>query len=121
MLMERIQVTSASGMGMSLHGGEWRIHASAVDEGKVIEESLIWLCGGRSEIMIHKENSTLGAPMQTISVKMKGRDAIYSLERLERESLVSILENGLGSRVDEDKFLHIRLRLDRLVQGIGII
>ncbi len=121
MLMERIQVTSASGMGMSLHGGEWRIHASAVDEGKVIEESLIWLSGGRSEIMIHKENSTLGAPMQTISVKMKGRDAIYSLERLERESLVSILENGLGSRVDEDKFLHIRLRLDRLVQGIGMI
>ena len=70
-------------MGMSLHGGEWRIHASAVDETRVIEDSLSWLCEGLSEIVVKKENSTLGAPMQTISVKMKGREALSSLAKVE--------------------------------------
>ena len=119
--MGRIQVTSASGVDMSLHGGEWRIHASAVDEGKVIEDALSWLSGGLSEIIIHKEKSTLGAPMRTISVKMKGKQALSSLARVENESLISMLEKGLGNRVDEDKFLHVRLRLDKLVQGYGVV
>jgi len=60
--MERIQVTSASGGDMSLHGGEWRIHASAVDEGKVIEDALSWLSGGLSEIIIHKRKVNIGSP-----------------------------------------------------------
>ena len=59
---------------MGLHGGEWRIHASAVDECKVIEDAVSWLSGGSSEIVVHKEKSTLGAPMQTISVKRKGTE-----------------------------------------------
>ena len=59
--------------------------------------------------------------MKTISVKMKGKQAQSSLKRVEKESIDSLLENGIGSRVDEDKFLHIRLRLDRLVQGIAVI
>jgi len=121
MAMERIQVTSATGGGMSLHGGEWRIHASAVDEVNVIEDALSWLSGGLSEIITQKENSTLGAPMQTISVKMKGKQALSSLARMENESLVSMLEKGLPNRVDEDKFLHVRLSLGKLVQGQGVI
>jgi len=120
-VMERIQDASSSGMGMSLHGGEWRIHASAVDECQVIEDAMSWLSGGSSEIVVHKEKSALGAPMQTISVKMKGRQALSSLARLENDSLVSMLENGLGGRVDEDKFLHVRLKLDSLVQGQGVV
>ncbi len=119
--MGRIQVSSSSGIDMSLHGGEWRIHASAVDESKVIAEALSWLSGGESEIIVHKENSTLGAPMQTISVKMKGKQALLSLGMLEKESLRIILENGLDERIDDDKFLHIRLSLGRLVQGIGVL
>jgi len=119
--MERIQVIPACGIGMSIHGGEWRIHASAVDECEVIEESLSWLSGGESNIIIEKENSTLGAPMQTIRVKMKSKAALSSLEILEKDSLVAMLENGVGSRVDEDKFLHIRLSLERLVQGRGVV
>jgi RNA binding exosome subunit len=87
----------------------------------VIEDALSWLSGGLSEIIIHKENSTLGAPMQTISVKMKGKQALSSLARLGNESLVSMLELGLDNRVDEDKFLHVRLRLDKLVQGKGAV
>ncbi len=106
---------------MGLHGGEWRIHASAVDESKVIVDALSWLSGGGSEIITDKENSTLGAPMQTISVKMRGKQARLSLGMLEKESLREILENDLDKRIDDDKFLHIRLSLDRLVQGIGAL
>ena len=106
---------------MALHGGEWRIHASAVDQCNVIGDALNWLSGGTSEIVVLKEKSTLGAPMQTISVKMKGKQALSSLGRLENESLVSILENELDSRVDEDKFLHLMLNLEMLVQGKGVI
>ncbi len=119
--MGRIQDTSSSGVVMGLHGGEWRIHASAVDECEVIEDAVSWLSGGSSEISVHKEKSALGAPMQTISVKMKGKQALSSLARLENESLVSIIENGLDGRVDEDKFLHVRLKLERLVQGRGVL
>jgi len=106
---------------MGLHGGEWRIHASAVDDCKVIADALSWLSGGGSEMIAQKENSTLGAPMQTISVKMKGKQARLSLGMLEKESLREILENGLDKRIDDDKFLHIRLSLGRLVQGIGAL
>ena len=59
--------------------------------------------------------------MQTISVKMKGKQARLSLGMLEKESLREILENGLDKRIDDDKFLHIRLSLGRLVQGIGAL
>tara|TARA_B110000014_G_scaffold262336_2_gene256072 strand:- start:1230 stop:1520 length:291 start_codon:yes stop_codon:yes gene_type:complete len=59
--------------------------------------------------------------MQTISVKMRGKQARLSLGMLEKESLREILENDLDKRIDDDKFLHIRLSLDRLVQGIGAL
>jgi RNA binding exosome subunit len=52
---------------------------------------------------------------------MKSKAALSSLEILEKDSLVAMLENGVGSRVDEDKFLHIRLSLERLVQGRGVV
>ena len=32
-----------------------------------------------------------------------------------------MIDNGLDRRVDEDKFLHVRLKLERLVQGQGVI
>ncbi|HJM24255.1 MAG TPA: RNA-binding domain-containing protein [Candidatus Thalassarchaeaceae archaeon] len=119
--MGRIEVTKTSGEVMGLHGGEWRIHASAVDDSKVISDALSWLSGGESEIICQKEKSALGAPMQTISVKMKSKQAMLSLGRVEMDSLSSILEVGLESRIDDDKFLHIRLDLGRLVQGEGVV
>jgi RNA binding exosome subunit len=52
---------------------------------------------------------------------MKGKQALLSLGMLEKKSLRIILENGLDERIDDDKFLHIRLSLGRLVQGIGVL
>ncbi len=54
------------GKDVSVHRGEWRVHASAVDDIRIIEDSLVWLCGDGVTISTKKEKSTLGAPMYTM-------------------------------------------------------
>ena len=117
----RIQVSTPSGVVVGLHGGEWRIFASAVDESLVIEDALSWLSGGECEVIVQKEASTLGAPMQTIIVKLGSKQALLSLGMLDKESIRLMLNSGLGSRIDDDKFLHVRLSLAHLVRGRGIL
>ncbi len=107
------------GEDMSVHRGEWRVHASAVDDIRVIEDSLAWLCGDGVSISTQKEKSTLGAPMYTISAIMTAKQSIFSLGRLERVSVEEILDSGVESRIDEDKFLHLRIDLAALSRGRG--
>ena len=107
------------GQDMSVHRGEWRVHASAVDDIRVIEDSLAWLCGEGVSISTQKEKSTLGAPMYTISSSMTGKQSMFSLGRLERVSIEEILLSGLESRIDEHKFLHLRIDLAALSMGKG--
>ena len=45
------------GEDMSVHRGEWRVHASAVDNIRVIEDSLAWLCGDGVIISTREEKS----------------------------------------------------------------
>ena len=104
---------------MSVHRGEWRVHASAVDDIRVIEDSLTWLCGDEVSISTQKEKSTLGAPMYTISSSMTAKQSMLSLARLQRQSIERILESGVDSRIDEDKFLHLRIDLAALSMGKG--
>lgn len=119
--MECIQDSMMSGDVMSLHGGEWRIHTSSVDDFELITESLEWLSGEESEIIIENEKSALGAPMKTIWVKMKSKYSKKSLQRLEKSSLIQLLEGGLSRRIDEHKFLHIRISLEKLVRGMATV
>ncbi len=107
------------GQYMSVHRGEWRVHASAVDDIRVIEDSLAWLCGDGVSISTQKEKSTLGAPMYTISASMTAKQSMFSLGRLERVSIEEILLSGVESRIDEDKFLHLRIDLAALSRGKG--
>ena len=107
------------GQDMSVHRGEWRVHASAVDDIRVIEDSLAWLCGDGVSISTQKEKSTLGAPMYTISASMTAKQSMFSLGRLERVSIEGILLSGVESRIDEDKFLHLRIDLAALSRGKG--
>ncbi len=107
------------GEDMSVHRGEWRVHASAVDDIRVIEDSLAWLCGDGVRISTQKEKSTLGAPMYTISASMTAKQSMFSLGRLERVSIEGILDSGVESRIDEDKFLHLRIDLAALSRGKG--
>ena len=107
------------GKDMSVHRGEWRVHASAVDDIRVIEDSLAWLCGDGVSISTQKEKSTVGATMYTISTSMTAKQSMYSLGRLERVSIEEILDSGVESRIDEDKFLHLRIDLAALSRGKG--
>ena len=112
---------TGTGEDMSVHRGDWRVHASAVDDIRVIEDSLVWLCGNGVSISTQKEKSTLGAPMYTISASMTAKQSIFSLGRLNRDSVEGILDSGLESRIDQDKYLHLRLDLAALSRGNGEI
>ena len=117
--MGRIQDMFRIGDDMSVHRGEWRVHASAVDDIQVIEDSLAWLCGDGVSISTLKEKSTLGAPMYTITASMTSKQSMFSLARLERISIEGILDSGVESRIDDDKFLHLRIDLAALSRGKG--
>tara|TARA_B100000683_G_scaffold268893_1_gene304859 strand:- start:450 stop:914 length:465 start_codon:yes stop_codon:yes gene_type:complete len=115
--MGGIQYLSLIGNGMSVHRGEWRVHASAVDDIRVIEDSLAWLCGDGVKVSTQRENSTLGAPMYIISANMTAKQSRFSLSRLESESINQILKSGLESKIDQDQFLHLRIDLAALTMG----
>jgi len=57
--------------------------------------------------------------MYTISSSMTGKQSMSSLGRLERFSIEEILLSGVESRIDEHKFLHLRIDLAALSRGKG--
>jgi RNA binding exosome subunit len=105
---------------MSLHGGTWRVHASAVDDLELINNAISWLAGNNAEISVEHEKSSLGAPMAIIVAKMNKKSAMDSLERFENEQLRGLLENELELKIDEEKILHVRASLEDLVRGMAI-
>tara|TARA_B100000686_G_scaffold117748_1_gene124937 strand:+ start:2770 stop:3144 length:375 start_codon:yes stop_codon:yes gene_type:complete len=87
---------------------------------ELITESVKWLCGLKEGVSVNKVKSALGATMYTIECKMGAKHARNSLGRINGDSLSSILV-GIDSLIDEDKILHIRLDLGRLVMGEGVV
>ena len=117
----RIEVPIATRKNMSLHGGTWRIHASAIDDIQVISDSLRWLSGHKAEISMKRGKSARGAPQTTLFAKMSKKGAAESLARMSKRSLDTILEEGLNSRIDDEKTLHLRISLSDLVRGYAEI
>ena len=106
---------------MTIHGGLWRVHASAVDDITLITDSLGWLCGDKDGVQVQRIKSALGAPMYCLECKMSAKVAKESLRKIDSVSLLEWLSQGLKSRIDEDKVLHIRIGLDGLVMGTPCI
>ena len=104
-----------------MHGGLWRVHASAVDDITLITDSLGWLCGDRDGVEVQRIKSALGAPMYCIECKMSSKVAKESLYKIDSDSLLALLSEGLQSRIDEDKVLHIRVGLEGLVMGTPFV
>ena len=103
---------------MGLHSVSWRVNVSALDQIKLIEESLKWIAGEKSSIEITKDKSFHGAEQFTIVAKnMKKKDSRKSLERLGKDVLKELLENNIRLRIDEDKNFYVRLKLSELVKG----
>tara|TARA_Y100000768_G_scaffold351132_1_gene301829 strand:- start:233 stop:517 length:285 start_codon:yes stop_codon:yes gene_type:complete len=57
--------------------------------------------------------------MYIISVNMTAKQTMFSLGRLDRVSIERILDSGLESMIDEDKYLHLRIDLAALSKGKG--
>jgi RNA binding exosome subunit len=102
---------------MGLHGGTWRVHSSAVDDIELITEALTWLAGENSMIDVKSGKSTLGAPQTTLIARLSKKDALKSLGRLSIDSLGRLLEDGLDTRIDDEKVLHLRISISELVRG----
>jgi RNA binding exosome subunit len=106
---------------VTIHGGLWRVHASAVDDITLITDSLGWLCGDKDGVQVQRIKSALGAPMYCLECKMSAKVAKKSLRKIDSVSLLEWLSQGLQSRIDEDKVLHIRVGLEGLVMGTPFV
>ena len=114
----RIQgrVTRAETMG--LHSATWRIHASAVDDLALLEGSLRWLAGEDCEMAVERGKSWHGSEQTILEATTKRKkDALQALARLGDEALVGLLKEGVSKRIDDEKVMHIRIGLSRLVRG----
>ena len=103
---------------MGLHSARWRVHASAVDDVALIQESLVWLTGDSCEIILEKGKSWHGSEQTIIEASVSGRKAsMKALSNLGKDSLQQLMESGVSSRLDSDKILHVRISLSDLVRG----
>ncbi len=111
-----------SRLTMSLHNASWRVNASAIDDLELLETTIVWLAGNNSKFTLKKDKSWHGSPHHTLVATVdKRRPSIESLARLGNNTLQEILEGDISQRIDEEKILHIRLRLDRLVNSEAVL
>ena len=103
---------------MGLHSVTWRVNTSALDNMDLVEDSLKCISGENSIINKTKDKSFHGAQQYSITAQIKKKkESIISLKKLGDEILKKILEDGIENRVDDSKYLHVRLELDKLVSG----
>ena len=117
MSSSRIQGRVACAEAMGLHSATWRIHASAVDDLDLLEGSLRWLTGEDCELAVERGKSWHGSEQTILEATTKRKkDALQALERLGDEALAGLLE-GVSKRIDDEKIMHVRIGLSRLVRG----
>ena len=103
---------------MGILRAEWRIHACELDDMALIENSLEWLSGIDDCVIWEKDKSFHGPPI-SIGIVRIGRKKLAreSLARVGSETLMHLLSDGLEKRIDDDKNLHLRISLSKLVKG----
>ena len=103
---------------MGLHSATWRVHASAVDDLVLLEESLRWLTGDYCEMTVERDKSWHGSEQTVLETTTKRKKAaLKALSRLGDEVLKGLLDEGVSKRIDDEKNMHIRIRLSDLVRG----
>ncbi len=102
---------------MGVHHVSWQSTASGVEDEYIHAAALSWLVGDEDAITIERMNSYHGSPVHLVTAELKRRGkATKSLSRLGCEVLES-LKSELGSRLDDDNVIHIRLDLIDLIGG----
>ena len=103
---------------MGVLRAEWRVHATAFDDLKLIGDSMDWLCKKENCLEWSKEKSFHGPIMNTGLAKLNRKKvALDCLKNLGSEVHRALLADGLEKRIDGDKNLHIRISLPKLVRG----
>ena len=103
---------------MGLHSATWRIHASAVDDLGLLEESLRWLAGNDCNLTVEKDKSWHGSEQAVLEATTKRKKtALKALARLGDKMLERLLDEGVSGRIDDEKVMHVRIRLSNLVRG----
>ena len=107
---------------MGLHSATWRIHASAVDDLNLLEDSLRWLTGDDCNLTVEKDKSWHGSEQTVLEATTKRKKAaLKALARLGDEVLERLLDEGVSRRIDDEKVMHVRIRLSNLVRGEIVI
>ena len=100
---------------MGIHHVSCRVTASGVDDTKVIIDSLEWLAGGETEIIVDKSTSYHGSEVHLISFKLtKNKQVKQFIEKLKTTD-TTLISQAVGEKIDENNTLHIRLCLDSLI------
>ena len=103
---------------MGVLRAEWRVHATALDDLKLIGDSLDWLCDTKDCVVWSKDRSFHGPVMNIGSVRLNRKKmAMNCLKRLGEEVHRDLLADGLDTRIDDEKNLHVRISLSGLVRG----
>tara|TARA_B100001996_G_scaffold204429_1_gene156572 strand:+ start:1823 stop:2281 length:459 start_codon:yes stop_codon:yes gene_type:complete len=102
-----------------VHNVTWYATASGVASEEVIFDALRWLTGDDAEITREKVRSYHGSRMVMLkSVLNRKKTATKSIYKLGSELLHSLKKSvDLGSRIDSDNVLHVRLSLAALTRG----
>ena len=103
---------------MGILRAEWRVHACELDDIALIQKSLEWLSGIDDCVVWERGKSFHGPPI-SIGIVRIGRKKLAreSLGRLGSETLLQLLSEGIEKRIDDDKNLHLRISLSKLVKG----
>ena len=107
---------------MGAHSVEWSIISSAVVDVDMIALALESVLPEGVEIEWENVKSHHGAPqtMHRSRIKRK-REIRGSMSLVQSSFWDSILRTGLESRLDDSKFLHARLDLQKFVSGKHVI
>ena len=103
---------------MGILRAEWRVHACELDDMALIQRSLEWLSGVDDCVVWEKGKSFHGPPISIGIVRIERKKlARESLARVGGETLMHLLSDGLEKRIDDDKNMHLRISLSKLVKG----
>ena len=105
------------GLIMGIHHVSWQSTASGIENEYIHAAALSSLVGDDEAVSIERMNSYHGSPIHLVTAELnkKGK-ATKSLARLGKEVLESI-KSEIGTRLDENNVLHIRLDLINLIAG----
>ena len=107
---------------MTIRSIHVKVIASAIDDTELISQAILNLLHQDAELMITRGKSYHGAIQTTIEGSVKRRkDVKQVLENFPGSFYGDLIDNGLGKRIDDSKYLHFRLDLQEFVKGNTVL